>query len=271
VTAHPPLQAPCRQNPHALPAAAWPHATLGLLACGLLLGWGPARAGITPLGVHTSASTTGDTRSDPRATVWQYDLALLSGAGVVRTALQAQQPGTGLGSVTGADHLLLPGGSFTLLGFAGYVDQSCLSPEGWTCVASQLGLSAAEALADTAQDTVQALGDIFDLTWTYVGVKLAGTVEGLSLGSFSAESTATGSGTLAWSSQVGRADAARARSWLQGGDIAGPGALTFTVPEPSTLALAALALATLAGGLGLAPTPRRRIQQAEDGGTPPAH
>lgn len=220
------------------------------------LATGLAVAGVTPLGVHTSASLRGDTRSDLRATVWHYELGLLGGA----AAAGAAQATAGLRS--DAANLLLAGGSFTLHGFMGYVDQTCLAPTGWTCTASALGLGdlgEPDGPGETTaqRSTAQAPGrQGVDLTWTYIGTRLGGTTAGLALGDFSAESMFQGAGSLSWAAsglpaQGGIGASGQNLPWRQTGAIAGPGFRGQPIPEPSTLALGAMAL-SLALVLGLA-------------------
>jgi hypothetical protein len=180
--------------------------------------------------------------------LWTYDLALLRQISSPQLALR---PDSGPAS---AEHLLLAGGSFTLMGFSGYVDQSCLAPTGWSCVASQLGLSDNEGLPDGSAAR-SAVGDVVNLTWTYLGPKIGGTVQGLALGSFSAESMARQSSTLAWAASGLPAGAggdgvtpmSTSATWLRSGGIAGPGQMLMAIPEPSSLALIALAMAVVLG------------------------
>lgn len=174
-------------------------------ACLLALSPALALAGIVP-------GATAVAGSGPHT--WTYQLQLAPASGADTNATPSVADGHG--------------GAFTLIGFAGYVDASCASPDGWTC---------------TVQDSDTADGDAtVSLTWTYVrGPVLGGLPSARVLGDFSAQSVYGVAGEVAYAARtVGNNSARNGSTSDNAGSVDGPSSgprpVVAALPGPDGLA-----------------------------------
>lgn len=143
-----------------------------------------------------------------------------------------------LGEASAADTDATPsvadghGGAFTIIEFAGYVDASCASPDGWTCTVQDV--DPADGAAADGDATVS-------LTWTYVrGPVLGGLPSGRVLGDFSAQSVYGAAGEVAYAARsVGNNSARNGSTSDNAGTVdgpsSGPGLAVAALPGPDGL------------------------------------
>ena len=173
---------------------------------------------------------TGRAPQGPGPFTWVYDVQLSSdqdaNAGAPPSANPVPMITSGLGAF------------LTLYDFAGYVSGSCTGPSGWTCAAQNAGFT---------PDGVAPMDrpDVVNLTWTYVsGPAIRGN--GVDLGAFSAVSTYDLVSVVDYAARAVKNNGNSAGSYADNvGSTQGPvvSAAVNAVPEPSSLALAGLALA----------------------------
>lgn len=138
------------------------------------------------------------------------------------------------------------GAFVTIYDFAGYVGGTCTGPSGWNCTAQNAGYT---------PDRVEPLDelDVVNLTWTYVSGAVirggVGGVGGVDLGAFSAVSIYDLVGEVNYAARAIKNNGNSAGSYADNvGSTQGPVApgLVTEVPEPSSLALAGLAIGLVA-------------------------
>ena len=162
---------------------------------------------------------------------WTYNLQLSSDQDVASGLPPAENP---------VPHTNLFFGSFlTIYDFAGYVANTCVGPTGWSCMTQNIGFT---------PDDVSPQDDptITNLTWVYTsGPLITGQPNGVDLGFFSAQSVYDEAMEVSYAARGIKNNGGSAGTIADNvGNTRGPRALE--VPEPTSLALAGLALGLLA-------------------------
>jgi PEP-CTERM motif len=135
------------------------------------------------------------------------------------------------------------GAFLTIYDFAGYLPGSCGGPVGWSCSAQNAGFTPGDV---SPMDRL----DVVNLTWTYVnGPTIAGTVNGVPLGRFGADSIYDRVGLVSYAARgIKNNGSAIGTTADNVGSTQGPVAPAANpVPEPSSLALAGAGLLALLG------------------------
>ena len=151
-------------------------------------------------------------------------------------SIVAEGPSTRFSYSLDVDHRpITPNGKtvVTIFDFAGFVEGSNLQPEGWEFSAALVGPTPDYILPPDA-------GDLYNLTWRYVGSE---PLKNVLLGGFSALTTAAGS----TSGYAVTADP-RTQSLTRATVPHLPEAADFLNPEPSSFSLLALGVVGLVGG-----------------------